>query len=58
MNRCQIFQTVALGAIAAGAASLSATSQGVANTVSSAERKSFIAAKDGTKLHVRVSSPT
>jgi non-heme chloroperoxidase len=53
MNRRQIFQTVALGAVAAGTASQSTTAQNAADAVASAERKSFITAKDGTKLHVQ-----
>lgn len=52
MNRRQIFQTVALGAVAAGAAQ-PATSQGSTSVPASAERKSFVTGKDGTKLHVQ-----
>jgi non-heme chloroperoxidase len=53
MNRRQIFQTAALGAIAASGAPRSAISQNVRMTAASAERKSFIAAKDGTNLHLQ-----
>jgi non-heme chloroperoxidase len=53
MNRRQIFQTAALGVVAAGAATQSATSQSATSMTSSTERKSFITANDGTKLHVQ-----
>ena len=51
MNRRQILQTAALGAV--GAAAQSATSQGVTSLTASAERKSFVTAQDGTKLYVQ-----
>jgi non-heme chloroperoxidase len=53
MNHRQIFQTAALGAVAAGVAPQSATSQGTANLPLPAKRKSFITAKDGANLHVQ-----
>lgn len=50
MNRRQTFQTIALGAVAAGAATQSATSQSPANTIS--RNKTLVTAKDGTNLLV------
>jgi non-heme chloroperoxidase len=53
MNRRQIFETAALGAVAAGVAPRLASSQAATKVSPSAERKSFITAGDGTKLHVQ-----
>jgi non-heme chloroperoxidase len=53
MNRRQIVQTAALGAVAAGVATRPSTSKDVAHAASSADRRSFITAKDGTNLHVQ-----
>jgi non-heme chloroperoxidase len=53
MNRRQVFQTAALGAVAASTAAQSATSQGVTGSAVSAERKSFVRAKDGTNLYAQ-----
>jgi hypothetical protein len=53
LNRRKMFQKVALGAVAAGAAPQSATSQSMTKPISSVERKSFVMAKDGTNLHVQ-----